>query len=46
MQYCPYVIVEEVEDRQEIPVLQDAGISAVQCYLYRGVNFSKVISLI
>lgn len=46
MQYCPYVIVEEVEDRQEIPVLQDAGISAVQCYLYRGVSFSKVISLI
>jgi EAL domain-containing protein (putative c-di-GMP-specific phosphodiesterase class I) len=46
MQYCPYVIVEGVEDRREIPVLQDAGISAVQGYIYRSVNFHKVDTLI
>lgn len=46
MQYCPYVIVEGVEDRRELPVLQDAGISAVQGYLYRSVNFHKVTSLL
>lgn len=46
MKYCPYVIVEGVELRQEIPVLQDAGVSAVQGYLYRSVNFSKVTSLL
>ncbi|ELY7524264.1 EAL domain-containing protein [Cronobacter turicensis] len=46
MKYCPYVIVEGVENRQEIPILQDAGVSAVQGYLYRSVNFSKVTSLL
>ncbi|EOL8989511.1 EAL domain-containing protein [Cronobacter dublinensis] len=46
MQYCPYVIVEGVEDRRELPVLQDAGISAVQGYIYRSVNFHKVDTLI
>lgn len=46
MKYCPYVIVEGVELRQEIPVLQDAGVSAVQGYLYRSVNLSKVTSLL
>ncbi|EFH3555564.1 TPA: EAL domain-containing protein [Escherichia coli] len=46
MKYCPYVIVEGVELRQEIPVLQDAGVSAVQGYLYRSVNFYKVTSLL
>ncbi|EKY3222211.1 EAL domain-containing protein [Cronobacter dublinensis] len=46
MQYCPYVIVEGVEDRRELPVLQDAGISAVQGYIYRSVNFHKIDTLI
>ncbi|MEB7344649.1 EAL domain-containing protein [Enterobacter hormaechei] len=46
MKYCPYVIVEGVEDRQEIPVLRDAGVTAVQGYLYRSVNFLKVDTLI
>ncbi|MDU2859660.1 MAG: EAL domain-containing protein [Streptococcus salivarius] len=46
MKYCPYVIVEGVEQRQELPVLRDAGVSAVQGYLYRSVNFSKVTSLL
>ena len=26
MMYCPYVIVEGVEQRQELPVLRDAGV--------------------
>ncbi|ABU77576.1 EAL domain-containing protein [Cronobacter sakazakii] len=46
MKYCPYVIVEGVEQRQELPLLRDAGVSAVQGYLYRSVNFSKVTSLL
>lgn len=46
MKYCPYVIVEGVEQRQELPVLHDAGVTAVQGYLYRSVNFSKVTSLL
>ncbi|MCK7416503.1 EAL domain-containing protein [Enterobacter cloacae] len=46
MKYCPYVIVEGVEERQEIPVLRDAGVTAVQGYLYRSVNFSKVQMLL
>lgn len=46
MKYCPYVIVEGVEQRQELPVLRDAGVSAVQGYLYRSVNLSKVTSLL
>lgn len=46
MKYCPYVIVEGVEDRLELPVLQDAGIWAVQGYLYRSVIFHKVTSLL
>lgn len=46
MKYCPYVIVEGVEQRQELPVLRDAGVTAVQGYLYRPVNFSKVTSLL
>lgn len=46
MKYCPYVIVEGVEERQEIPVLLDAGVRAVQGYLYRSVNFSKVQMLL
>ncbi|ELY5920501.1 EAL domain-containing protein, partial [Cronobacter sakazakii] len=37
MKYCPYVIVEGVEQRQELPVLRDAGVTAVQGYLYRSV---------
>lgn len=44
--YCPYVIVEGVEQRQELPILRDAGVTAVQGYLYRSVNFSKVTSLL
>lgn len=46
MKYCPYVIVEGVEDRRELPVLQDAGIWAVQGYLYRSVIFHKVNTLL
>ncbi|MCE1393204.1 MULTISPECIES: EAL domain-containing protein [Enterobacteriaceae] len=46
MKYCPYVIVEGVEQRQELPILRDAGVTAVQGYLYRSVNFSKVTSLL
>lgn len=46
MKYCPYVIVEGVEQQQELPVLRDAGVTAVQGYLYRSVNFSKVTSLL
>ncbi|MEH3983713.1 EAL domain-containing protein [Enterobacter ludwigii] len=46
MKYCPYVIVEGVEQRQELPVLRDAGVTAVQGYLYRPVNFLKVDTLI
>lgn len=46
MKYCPYVIVEGVEQRQELPVLHDAGVTAVQGYLYRSVNFLKVDTLI
>ncbi|HHH3437613.1 TPA: EAL domain-containing protein [Enterobacter hormaechei subsp. steigerwaltii] len=46
MRYCQYVIVEGVEDKQEIPVIHDAGVSAVQGYLYRNVNFSKVTTLL
>lgn len=46
MQYCPYVIVEGIEQRQELPVLQDAGVSAIQGHLYRSVPFRKVNSLL
>ncbi|QZN63006.1 EAL domain-containing protein [Shigella flexneri] len=46
MKYCPYVIIEGVEQRQELPTLRDAGVTAVQGYLYRSVNFSKVTSLL
>ncbi|QXB23094.1 EAL domain-containing protein [Lelliottia amnigena] len=46
MKYCPYVIVEGVEQRQELPVLHDAGVTAVQGYLYRSIPFHKVNSLL
>ncbi|EOW6846474.1 EAL domain-containing protein [Cronobacter sakazakii] len=46
MKYCPYVIVEGVEQRQELPILRDAGVTAVQGYLYRSVPFHKVNSLL
>lgn len=46
MKYCPYVIVEGVEQRQELPVLRDAGVTAVQGYLYRSVPFHKVHTLL
>ncbi|MCK6908041.1 EAL domain-containing protein [Enterobacter quasiroggenkampii] len=46
MKYCPYVIVEGVEQRQELPVLRDAGVTAVQGYLYRSVPFDKIHNLI
>lgn len=46
MKYCPYVIVEGVEQRQELPVLRDAGVTAVQGYLYRSVPFNNIKTLI
>ncbi len=46
MQYCPYVIVEGVEQRQELPILREAGITAIQGYLYRSVPFDKVNTLL
>ncbi|HIG9800988.1 TPA: EAL domain-containing protein [Klebsiella variicola] len=46
MNYCPYVIVEGVEQRQELPVLRNAGVTAVQGYLYRSVPFDKIHNLI
>jgi EAL domain-containing protein (putative c-di-GMP-specific phosphodiesterase class I) len=46
MNYCPYVIVEGVEQRQELPVLRDAGVTAVQGYLYRSVPFDKMHNLL
>ncbi|QLN58192.1 EAL domain-containing protein [Enterobacter hormaechei] len=46
MKYCPYVIVEGVEQRQELPVLRDTGVSAVQGYLYRSVPFNNIKTLI
>lgn len=46
MNYCPYVIVEGVEQRQELPVLRDAGVTAVQGYLYRSVPFDKIHNLL
>ncbi len=46
MKYCPYVIVEGVEQRQELPVLHDAGVTAVQGYLYRSVPFDKIHNLL
>lgn len=46
MKYCPYVIVEGVEQRQELPVLRDTGVTAIQGYLYRSVPFHKVNSLL
>lgn len=46
MKYCPYVIVEGVEQRQELPILRDAGVTAVQGYLYRSVPFHKVHTLL
>lgn len=46
MKYCPYVIVEGVEQRQELPILRDAGVTAVQGYLYRSVPFNKVHTLL
>lgn len=46
MKYCPYVIVEGVEQRKELPVLRDAGVTAVQGYLYRSVPFDKIHNLI
>ncbi|HDE1929556.1 TPA: EAL domain-containing protein [Klebsiella pneumoniae] len=46
MKYCPYVIVEGVEQRQELRILRDAGVTAVQGYLYRSVPFHKVHTLL
>lgn len=46
LKYCPYVIVEGVEQRQELPLLRDAGVTAVQGYLYRSVPFDKIHNLI
>ena len=46
MKYCPYVIVEGVEQRQELRILRDAGVTAVQGYLYRSVPFNKVHTLL
>nr|DAO56317.1 MAG TPA: c-di-GMP phosphodiesterase class I [Caudoviricetes sp.] len=46
IKYCPYVIVEGVEQRQELPVLRDGGVSAVQGYLYRSVPFNNIKTLI
>ncbi|ALL17122.1 hypothetical protein NI40_008130 [Enterobacter sp. E20] len=46
MKYCHYVIVEGVEQRQELPILRDAGVTAVQGYLYRSVPFNKVHTLL
>lgn len=46
MKYCPYVIVEGVEQRQELPILREAGITAIQGYLYRSVPFDKVNTLL
>lgn len=46
MKYCPYVIVEGVEQRQELPILRDVGVTAVQGYLYRSVPFNKVHTLL
>ena len=46
MKYCPYVIVEGVEQQQELPVLRDTGVTAIQGYLYRSVPFHKVNSLL
>ncbi|MEH3607224.1 EAL domain-containing protein [Enterobacter kobei] len=46
MKYCPCVIVEGVEQRQELPILRDAGVTAVQGYLYRSVPFQKVHTLL
>ncbi|EHN8849952.1 EAL domain-containing protein [Enterobacter hormaechei] len=46
MKYCPYVIVEGVEQRQELPILRDAGVTAVQGYLYRSVPFNKIHTLL
>ncbi|HFO1950144.1 TPA: EAL domain-containing protein, partial [Klebsiella pneumoniae] len=46
MQYCPYVIVEGVEQQKELSVLRDSGVTAVQGYLYRSVPFDKVNTLL
>lgn len=46
MQYCPYVIVEGVEQQIELSVLRDSGVTAVQGYLYRSVPFDKVNTLL
>lgn len=46
MQYCPYVIVEGVEQQKELSVLRDSGVTAVQGYLYRSVTFDKVNTLL
>ena len=46
LKYCPYVIVEGVVQRQELPVLRDAGVTAVQGYLYRSVPFDKIHNLL
>lgn len=46
MQYCPYVIVEGVEQQKELSVLRYSGITAVQGYLYRSVPFDKVNTLL
>ncbi|EPP7097872.1 EAL domain-containing protein, partial [Klebsiella michiganensis] len=46
MQYCPYVIVEGVEQQKELSVLRDSGVMAVQGYLYRSVPFDKVNTLL
>lgn len=46
MQYCPYVIVEGVEQQKELSVLRDCGVTAVQGYLYRSVPFDKVNTLL
>ncbi|EHF4934372.1 EAL domain-containing protein [Enterobacter hormaechei] len=46
LKYCPNVIVEGVVQRQELPVLRDAGVTAVQGYLYRSVPFDKIHNLL
>ncbi|HHB8932092.1 TPA: EAL domain-containing protein [Klebsiella pneumoniae] len=46
MVYCPYVITEGVEQRRELPALIDAGVTAVQGYIYRSVPFQKVQTLL
>lgn len=41
MQYCPYVIVEGVEQQKELSVLRDCGVTAVQGYLYNQYHSTR-----